>query len=64
MGGEIPCGTGITIGLNPVRGFSRCIGGWQYFGGLTLGGAWLYDSEMGWLWDKRKYLSVDVEKFQ
>ena len=24
--------------------------GWQFFGGFTIGGAWLYDNEIGWLW--------------
>ena len=24
--------------------------GWQYFGRKTLGGGWIYDAELGWLW--------------
>jgi hypothetical protein len=24
--------------------------GWQFFGGLSLDGAWIYDLELGWLW--------------
>ena len=24
--------------------------GWQYFGGSTLGGGWIYDQELEWLW--------------
>jgi len=24
--------------------------GWQFFGGSTLGGGWIYDNEHGWLW--------------
>ena len=24
--------------------------GWQFFGGPTLGGGWIYDNEHGWLW--------------
>ena len=36
--------------VEPGSWFFAVHRGWQYFGGLTLGGAWIYDSEMGWLW--------------
>ena len=36
--------------VEPGSWFFAVHRGWQYFGGLTLGGAWLHDSEMGWMW--------------
>lgn len=27
--------------------------GWQFFGGLSLDGAWIYDTELGWLWTNK-----------
>ena len=28
--------------------------GWQFFGGLSLDGAWIYDEKLGWLWTSQK----------
>jgi hypothetical protein len=29
--------------------------GWQYFGGSTLGGGWIYDQELEWLWTGKAF---------
>ena len=29
--------------------------GWQYFGGFTLGGGWIWDSQFGWMWTEDSF---------
>ncbi|MEL0098502.1 MAG: hypothetical protein VW907_02995, partial [Opitutae bacterium] len=36
--------------VEPGSWFFALHRGWQFFGGLTLGGAWIYDPELGWVW--------------